>query len=132
MMRLITLTATLVALTGVPFALASGGPGKFKTRLAGNGAKTEHGQLDGTWTIDLSNPTSGPVKLTFNGHPNGGGTYVISGSTITLTPKNGGACTSKGKYSFNLSGDKLTFTLIKDTCAPRKDVLTYRAWTKIG
>lgn len=132
MKRLATLTATLLALTAVPLALASAGPGKFKTTLAGNGANTEHGQLDGTWTIDLSSPTSGPLKLTSNGHLKGGGKYVISGSTITFTPKKGGACTTKGKYTLKLSGNSLRFTPIKDTCATRRDVLTYGAWTKTG
>jgi hypothetical protein len=133
MKRLATLTATLIALTVVPIALASGGiAGKFKTTLAGNGAKTEHGQLDGTWAVAFGAAASGKVKLTWNGEKAGGGTYLISGSMITLTPKKGGACTSKGKYKFKLSGDKLKFTLIKDSCANRRDVLTYGAWTKAG
>ena len=130
MKRLVTLTATLVALTAVPFALASGGPGKFKTTLRGTGANTEHGQLDGAWTIDLASPTSGPSKLTWHGHPAGGGKYVISGSTITLTPKQGGRCATTGKYTFKLRHNKLSFTPVKDTCTVRRDVLTYRAWTK--
>ena len=130
MKRLITLVATLLALTAVPIAFASGGLGKFKTTLTGKGAKTGHGRLDGTWTIDLANPTSGPLHLTWNGHSNGGGTYDISGSKITFTPKKGGSCKTKAKYSFKQTGDKLTFTPIKDTCAVRRDVLTFGAWTK--
>ncbi len=39
MKRLVTLTATLLALTAVPLALASGGLGKFKTTLTGKGAE---------------------------------------------------------------------------------------------
>ena len=132
MKRLVALAATLLALTAVPFALASGGPGKFKTTLTGQRANTEHGQLDGTWTIDLANGTSGPLKLTLNGRPKGGGKYLISGSTITLTPKHGGTCTTKGKYTFKLRGNTLTFTPIKDTCTVRRDVLTFGAWTKNG
>jgi hypothetical protein len=133
MKRLATLTATLLALTIVPIALASGGGlGKFKTTLTGKGAKTEHGQLDGTWTIDLSNPTSGKVRLTWNGEPYGGGKYVISGSTIMLAPRKGGQCKAKGKYTFKVTGSKLKFTTIKDTCTTRRDILTYGAWTKAG
>jgi hypothetical protein len=132
MKRLVTLTAALLVCIAAPIALASGGPGKFTTTLAGKSAKTEHGKLDGTWTIGLSSPTSGKVKLTWNGERSGGGTYVISGSTITLTPKKGGQCTGKGKYKFKLSGDKLKFTVIKDSCTVRRDVLTYGAWTKTG
>ena len=130
MKRLVVLSATLLALTAAPFALASGGLGKFKTTLRGTGGNTQHGQLNGTWTIDLRSARSGPLNLTWKGHPKGGGTYVISGSTITLTPKKGGSCKTKGKYHFKVKHDKLTFTPINDSCAVRKDVLTYSAWTK--
>jgi hypothetical protein len=132
MKRLVTLAATLLALTAVPFALASGGLGNFKTTLAGKGANTEHGRLDGAWAIDLGNRTSGALKLTWNGQLRGGGRYVISGSTITLTPKQGGKCKTKAKYTFKRSGNTLTFTPIRDTCATRRDVLTYGAWTRIA
>lgn len=132
MKRLVTLAVTLLALTAVPFALASGGLGKFKTTIAGKGAKTEHGKLDGTWIIDLKNRTSGKVNLTWNGHQVGGGKYVISGSKITFTPKKGGNCKGKGKYTFKRSGDKLTFMPMNDTCTTRKDVLRYSAWTMVG
>jgi len=132
MKRLTMLTAVLLTLAAVPLALAAGGPGKFETKLTGKGANTQGGKEDGTWTIDLSNPTSGRVDLTWNGQKAGGGKYVISGSTITLTPKKGSECKTKGKYTFKLSGSTLTFTTIKDTCADRRDVLTYGPWRKIG
>lgn len=64
--------------------------------------------------------------------PLGGGKYVISGYKITLTPRKGGQCTTKGKYTFKRSGKKLTFTVIKDKCADRRDILTHGAWTKIS
>lgn len=41
-------------------------------------------------------------------------------------------CTTDGKYKFKLSGKALTFKPIKDTCAVRRDVLTFGPWTKIG
>lgn len=133
MKRLATLTATLLALTVVPIALASGGlAGKFKTTLAGHGARTEHGKLDGTWRVAFGAAASGKVKLRWNGHVAGGGRYLISGSTITLAPKKGGQCKTKGKYTFTLSGGKLRFTVINDTCTVRRDVLTYGAWTTAG
>jgi hypothetical protein len=132
MKRLISLAAMLLTLAAVPFALAAAGPGKFETKLAGKGANTEHGWLDGTWTIDLASPSSGPVKLTWNGEQKGGGKYVISGSTITLTPKKGGSCKTTAKYTFKLSGKTLRFRTIKDTCAVRRDVLTNGHWTKIS
>ncbi|MGO9498808.1 MAG: hypothetical protein ACLQA5_19160 [Solirubrobacteraceae bacterium] len=132
MKRLTTLAAMLLTLAAVPLALAAGGPGKFETKITGKGANTEQGLLDGTWTIDLANPTAGPLKLTVNGHLKGGGKYTISGTTITLTPKKGGECKGKAKYTFKLSGNTLTFTPITDTCAVRRDVLTYGPWTKIG
>jgi P pilus assembly chaperone PapD len=132
MKRLTMLAAVLLTFAAVSFALAAAGPGKFETKLTGKGANTEHGDLDGTWTIDLANPTSGHLKLTVNGHQKGGGKYTISGTTITLTPKKAGTCKTTAKYTFTLSGNTLKFTPINDTCAVRRDVLTHGPWTKIG
>jgi hypothetical protein len=132
MKRLATLAAVLLALTVASVALGAGGLGKFKTKITGKGANTEHGTLDGTWTIDLSSRTSGKLNLTWNGGAAGGGAYAISGSTITFTPKKNGACATKGKYTFKLTGKTLTFTKISDTCAKRSDVLGARRWTKVG
>ena len=132
MKRLITLAAFVLSLSVGSIALGAGGLGKFETKITGKGAKTEHGRLDGTLTIDFVTPTSGKVKLTRNGETGGGGKYVISGSTITLTPKKGGRCKSKGKYRFQLSGKTLTFTTIHDRCADRRDTLTHGPWTKVG
>jgi hypothetical protein len=129
MKRVTTLLALLLSLTAASIATAAGGPGKFETKIIGQGAKAAHGMLDGTWTIDLANAHSGHIDLTRNGKSLGGGRYVISGSTIKLTPKKGGKCTTKGKYRFKLSGNTLTFTAISDTCKTRKDVLTYGPWT---
>jgi hypothetical protein len=132
MKRLATLGVVLLAFAVGSVAFAAGGLGKFATKITGKGAKTEHGQLDGTWTIDLSSPTSGTVNLTWNGGKAGGGTYAISGSTITFTPKKNGGCKTKGKYTFKLTGKTLTFTKISDTCTQRSDVLAGRRWTKVG
>jgi|SRR5579859_1500924 hypothetical protein len=132
MKRLMTLGALLLSLIVGPAALAAGGLGKFQTTIAGNGAKTEHGRLDGTWTVDFASPISGKVKLTRNGHPAGGGRYVISGSTITLTPKPGGGCKTKGSYRLKRSGHTLTFTTIRDRCSDRRNILTHGTWTKLG
>ena len=129
MKRVTTLIAVLLSLTAASIAIAAGGPGKFQTKITGKGAKTENGRLDGTWVIDLANAHSGNVKLTRNGKPLGGGRYVISGSTIKLTPKKGGRCTTKGKYRFKLRHGTLTFKAISDSCTTRRDVLTYGPWT---
>jgi hypothetical protein len=131
MKRLMAIVAVLTALVGASAALAAGGLGKFETKLSDKGATTDHGQLDGTWTIDLSSPTSGTVKLTWNGEKTGGGTYAISGSTITLTPKKNGSCKTKGNYTFKLTGNTLTFTKITDTCTQRRDVLTAHPFTRV-
>jgi hypothetical protein len=132
MKRLITLAAAVLSLSAGSIALAAGGLGKFETKITGIGAKTEHGRLDGTWTVDFATATSGKVKLTRNGKPAGGGKYVISGSTITLTPKNGGGCKTKGKYHLKMTGKTLTFTTIRDSCADRRNILTHGPWTKVG
>jgi hypothetical protein len=133
MKRLMVLASLLLALIVATGALAAGGGlGKFQTKLTGKGAHTEHGKLDGTWTIDLGTPRSGKVKLTRNGESSGGGMYVISGSKITLTPRKNGSCTTTGKYRFTLVGNQLTFTKITDSCIVRRDVLTAHAWTKVA
>jgi len=90
-----------------------------------------HGKLDGTWTVDFPTARSGTTGLWWNGRK-GGGHYVISGSTIMLTPKHGGNCKTKGKYRFTLSGNTLRFTTINDTCTERRDILTYGPWTTTG
>jgi len=131
-MKRLTALVAVLALPSASVALAASGPGKFQTKLTGNGAKTMHGKLDGTWQIDLSSPTSGHVQLTWDGHRSGGGKYVISGQTITLTPKKGGSCHTRSKYTFTRTGNNLTFTPISDTCTIRKDVLTYGPWTEVG
>jgi hypothetical protein len=131
MKRLIASVVIALALAVVPLALAAGGLGKYQTKLTGKGPRTEHGMLDGTWKINLSK-SSGKVGLTWNGRRVGGGSYVISGSTITLTPKGGGSCKTTAKYTFTQSGNKLTFKRIKDTCTVRRDVLTFGPWTKVG
>ena len=132
MRRLTTIAAVLLSLTTVGAALAAGGLGKYQIKITGHGAKSEHGRLDGTWTVGFPTPGSGTVKLTWDGRPAGGGRYVISGSTITLTPKPGHSCTVTGKYRFKLSGGTLTFTKVSDPCADRRHILTYATWMKIG
>ena len=132
MKRVAMFSAILLAVTSASIALAAGGPGKFESKITGNGAKTDNGRLDGTWTIDLKSPTSGPLNLTVNGHDQGGGTYEISGSKITFTPKKGGSCKTKGKYSFTRNADTLTFKRISDSCKVRFDVLTAHTWKKIS
>jgi hypothetical protein len=132
MKRLTTLAAVLLSLTATSITLAAGGPGKFGTHITGKSAKAEHGRLDGAWTVDVPNPTAGKIKLTRNGQPLGGGKYLISGSTITITPRRGGDCKTKGKYHFKLSGSKLTFTAIRDICTVRRNILTYGPWTKVS
>jgi hypothetical protein len=132
MKRVAMLGAILLVVSIASVALAAGGPGKFESKITGTGPKTGNGQLDGTWTIDLKSSTSGPLNLTRNGQNMGGGTYAISGSKITFTPKKGGSCSTKGKYTFMRSGKTLTFTKVSDSCKVRFDVLTAHSWKKIG
>jgi hypothetical protein len=129
MKRVAALITLLLSLTPASMATAAGGPGKFQSKITGNSAKAANGKLDGTWAIDLANAQSGNLKLTRNGKRLGGGKYVISGSTIRLTPKKGGKCTTKGTYRFKLEDEKLTFKAISDSCSTRRDVLTYGPWT---
>ena len=85
--------------------------------------------LDGTWSIDLANPTLRRVKLTRNGKPLGGGKYVISGSTDQAHAKEGRQVHDQGQVHVQADGKKLTFKPINDTCTTRRDVLTFGPWT---
>jgi hypothetical protein len=60
------------------------------------------------------------------------GTYVISGNQITFTETVGGTaqCVGiPGTYTWSFDGSTLTFQLVQDDCAPRKNDWT-NAWVK--
>jgi hypothetical protein len=126
MKRFGAVVIAVAALGLVPVALAAGGlSGKYKTKITGDHAFG--GGLNGTWKITF---TSGHYKVTQNSKPFGDGTDRVKGDKITFL--NGGNCSSAGKYKFNLTGKKLTFTTVNDPCAGRRAVMTLGPFNKVS
>jgi hypothetical protein len=72
---------------------------------------------------------------------NGSGTVTVEGHVkahfsvkgTTLTAPAGKACSTVGTYKIHLAANKLTFTVIKDTCkVGRKLILPGHTFTKVG
>lgn len=130
MKRFATAIVAVALMALVPAALAAGTlSGKYKEVI-----KHDHalgGHLNGTWVLDF---TPGKYAATDNGHSVVKGKDSIKGDKITFQPGTGpGKCPTPGKYKFKLSGNKLRFTVIKDSnpkCAGRRDVLTHGPLTK--
>jgi hypothetical protein len=62
---------------------------------------------DGTWRIKGSAPDSLDVA----------GVYTVSGSGITFLETVNANCTNAGSYMWQLTGNTLKLTVVKDTCA---------------
>lgn len=131
MKRLAAAVVAVAVMALIPAALAAGTlSGKYKEVI-----KHDHalgGHLNGTWVIDF---TPGMYSATHNGHAVVKGKDSIKGDKITFEPGGSGSgkCPASGKYKFKLSGNKLRFTVIKDSnpaCAGRRDVLTHGPFTK--
>jgi len=76
------------------------------------------GQADGTCGVELSTSMG---NLEFSG------TYTASGGTFTMSDERCGAGT--GTYTYVLSGDQVSFTLVDDPCTDRADTLV-ADWTR--
>jgi hypothetical protein len=80
----------------------------------------------GVWEIKFA---AGRDTIILNGTVEGHGHYSILGSTLTFKPK--GTCHSPGKYKFKLTGNKLRFTKISDSCPSARPNILQRTWTKV-
>lgn len=89
---------------------------------------TKPAAVKGTWTLNFKANSS--VTVSLNGkvtrnHPS------VKGST--LTAPGGRDCHTVGTYKIKLTGKKLTFTVIKDTCkVGRKLILPGHNWIKVS
>ena len=116
MRRFIVGIVAVAVLGTASAALASGGlSGKYKAKLSGAPASTG---ANGTWLLDF---TRGHYKVTHNGGKYWYGKDQITGSKITFPA--GPSCEHTGKYKFKLTGKKLKFTLISDSCQARPRIL---------
>jgi hypothetical protein len=127
--RLAPALAAMIVLGAATTALAAATlSGKYTTTIKGDSALG--GALNGTWVIHF---TKGAYHVFENGHAITHGKDTVKANTITFHDTGGtGVCPGTGKYKFNLTGNKLRFTVISDSssCAGRKGVLTHGALTK--
>lgn len=55
------------------------------------------------------------------------GSVAANGAEIDLF--NGATCDGVGRYTWDISANALSFTIISDPCA-RSDILTYDSWSR--
>ncbi len=123
-MKSLAIVASAVAALALSTAAAASAKitGKYRTTI------TKPASVKGTWTLDFK--PNGSVTVTLNGKPTPNHPSV-KGSTLT-TP-GGKQCRSVGTYKIKLTGNALTFTVIKDSCkVGRKLILPGHAFTKVG
>lgn len=89
-------------------------------------------QITGTWVLALHD--GGHAVVTQNGREVVQAPYVVSGSQFTLTADDTGpyACKSEGRYTWQMSDDRMTFTRVQDECEGRVAVLTTRPLVRRG
>jgi hypothetical protein len=107
-------------------AVAAGGlTGTYKTKITGS----KH--FNGTWTLQFTKKGAYTVK--HNGKVEVTGTFTSTDSKLTFLKgdKGPGACPGVGKYEWDLTGKKLKFTRISDSCSGRRTVLSHTL-TKAG
>jgi hypothetical protein len=121
--RIAVIVPILTLAIVVPPALASGGlSGTYSTKIA------KPAMIKGTWKVRFA---AGVDTVYLNGKHEAGGTYRISGSTITFKKQQAASgCHKPGKYSFTLSGRTLKFTKISDPCPNRPEILA-RTFSKV-
>jgi hypothetical protein len=107
-------------------ALAAGTlAGKYTTKIASSAS------LNGTWALNFAK--GGTYTVSDNGHIVIHGTYVTTGSRVSLGHETGpAACASTGKYVWKRTGKTLKFTRISDSaCVGRSGVLSH-TFTQTG
>lgn len=107
-------------------AVADGGlTGTYSTKITGSN------QFNGTWTLQMTKKGTYTVKQ--NGKVGVTGSFTSTDSKITFLKgdKGPGACPGVGKYKWDLTGKKLKFTRISDSCSGRMNVLSH-TFTKAG
>lgn len=98
--------------------------GKYVTTI------TKPAMVKATWTLDFN--ANGSVTVMRNGQltPNHAS---LKGTTFTAPGGRGKSCPEVGIYMVKLTGNKLTFTVIKDACTGgRKLILPGHTFIKVG
>lgn len=128
MKRVAIAVAVVAALALAPAAVAAGVlSGKYETKIK------SPPKLAGTWVLDFTTVNgSSVVKITVNGHLVAADEVFYKGDKIRFGRGYRGArCKSSGFYTFKVTGNKLNFTVRRDSCTGRKDVLLH-TFTKIS
>lgn len=121
-----------------PAAMPSSGiMGEYTTTLAPADVPTtmpdsiRNGMI-GTWNIGLHD--GGHVAVAFNGRPVVEGAYRVEGDRIMFSAEETGvyACRIPATYTWQMTGNQLSFTRVEDTCEGRVVVLTTRPLTRGG
>jgi outer membrane protein assembly factor BamB len=101
--------------------------GTYKVTIAGQAPP-----LDGTWQLKFL--PAGAVNILRNGHVVVVGRAVVAGGRVTFSDRSGSyACPppdATGRYTYKLTGRRLTFRPIADKCTGRKLILTTKAFVK--
>ncbi|HWX74698.1 MAG TPA: hypothetical protein VNZ05_05285 [Solirubrobacteraceae bacterium] len=123
MKRLILAISLAAALAFSLAAVASAAiTGKFSTTIS------KPASVKGKWTLTFKK--NGSVSIARNGQTTQN-TGSLKGTTFTAP--GGKACPTVGTYKVKLSGKKLTFTVIKDSCkVGRKLILPGHTFVKVG
>ena len=78
----------------------------------------------GTDTLSYSTSSSGFTPLSL---------FTATNGQFAITDLSGSAlCVDTGFYSYAIQGNTLSFTLIADNCASRRNTLTNYSWTRVS
>jgi len=76
---------------------------------------------------------AGTFTLSGDGWPSMAGTWKTSGREVALQLANGPKdCTGTGRYTFSIDGARVSFSLIDDSCQPRRMILDRSQWLPRG
>ena len=83
--------------------------GTYAGNLASSGGAPGALTLNPDGTYHIKGSTSDAIDIS--------GVYTVSGSGITFLETVNANCTNVGSYTWQLTGNTLKFTVVKDTCA---------------
>jgi hypothetical protein len=129
-MRIVSFVFALMLVCS--FASAQEWAGTYTTTISPADVPPEMTAAVGSWELILGD--EGEFTTSQNGEVVVRGTYAVSGDQMSFSDAEGKMACAKeqasGSYKPALDGGTLSFTLVEDTCAGRRIVLTSHALTK--